>query len=215
MRVKHEFWHERWEQDQIGFHQQAINGYLTTHWSELGLEAGAPVFVPLCGKSLDMLWLREQGHPVFGIELSRKAVEAFFHENEIEPSVNETERFVEYSSEQLTLFAGDYFKLTRADLGQIQAVYDRAALIALPPAMRADYVRHMATLLQPGAHILLVTMCYPEGALEGPPFSVAGEEVRALYGSWFAIEERGTWEGEGPRGVPVMETVFLLTRNAV
>ncbi len=209
----HEFWHERWEQDQIGFHQQEINGYLTSHWEELGLPQGAPVFVPLCGKSLDMLWLREQGHPVFGIELSPKAVEAFFHENEIDPSVNETERFIEYSSEQLTLFAGDYFQLSAQDLGQIQAVFDRAALIALPAEMRAGYVTHMASLLPAGAHILLVTMQYPEGVLQGPPFSVGNDEVQSLYREHFSIENKGTWDAEGPRGVAVKETVYLMTRN--
>lgn len=211
--MKHEFWHQRWEQDQIGFHQQEINNYLTRHWGELGLPDGAPVFVPLCGKSLDMLWLREQGHPVFGIELSRKAVEAFFHENEIEPSVNETERFVEFSSDQLTLFAGDYFQLSAHDLGQIQAVFDRAALIALPPEMRGDYARHMASLLPQGAHILLITMHYPAGALQGPPFSVEEAEVQALYSGDFTIENKGTWDAEGPRGVAVKETVYLLTRS--
>jgi thiopurine S-methyltransferase len=211
--VNDEFWHERWEQGQIGFHQQEVNGYLTAHWEELGLPPGAPVFVPLCGKSLDMLWLRAQGHPVFGIELSRKAVEAFFHENEIEPSINETQRFAEYSSERLTLFAGDYFQLTAADLGQIHAVFDRAALIALPPAMRARYARHMAGLLSPGAHILLVTMHYAEGALEGPPFSVEQGEVAALYRDAFHIDIKGTWEASGPRGVAVQETVTLLTRK--
>ncbi len=211
--MKHEFWHERWEQDQIGFHQQEINHYLTTHWPELGLPDGAPVFVPLCGKSLDMLWLREQGHPVFGIELNRKALEAFFHENDIEPSVNETERFTEYSSEQITLFAGDYFALTPRDLGEIHAVFDRAALIALPPEMRADYVRQMAGLLRPGAHILLVTMQYQAGALEGPPFSVEETEVEALYGEQFTLIKKGSWDAQGPRGIPVRETVFLLTRK--
>jgi thiopurine S-methyltransferase len=210
--LKHEFWHQRWEGGQIGFHQQEINSYLTIHWDDLGLPSGAPVFVPLCGKSLDMLWLREQGHPVFGIELSRKAVEAFFHENEIEPSVNETERFTEYSSEQLTLFAGDYFALTPGDLGQIHAVFDRAALIALPPQMRADYVRQMARLLPAGAHILLVTMHYSEGTLDGPPFSVEEHEVETLYGDDFSIEKKGTWDVEGPRGVAVQETVYLMTR---
>ncbi len=210
--MKHEFWHERWEQDQIGFHQQEINSYLTTHWSELGLPEGAPVFVPLCGKSLDMLWLREQGHPVFGIELSHKAVQAFFHENEIEPSVNETEHFVEYSSDNLTLFAGDFFQLRRADLGEIHAVYDRAALIALPPEMRGDYASHMAGLLPAGAHVLLITMQYREGVLQGPPFSVEEPEVERLYGERFSIEKKGSWAAEGPRGAAVEETLYLLTR---
>lgn len=213
--MKHEFWHQRWEQGQIGFHQQEVNGYLTSHWDELGLSAGVPVFVPLCGKSLDMLWLREQGHPVFGIELSRRAVEAFFHENEIEPSVNETEHFVEYSTEQLTLFAGDYFQLTTRDLGQNHAVFDRAALIALPPEMRAGYVRHMATLLPAGAHILLITMHYPEGTLDGPPFSVDEREVEALYLNDFSIEKKGSWDVEGPRGIAVQEAVYLMTRTGI
>ncbi len=211
--MKHEFWHQRWEQEQIGFHQQEINGYLTSHWEELGLPDGAPVFVPLCGKSLDMLWLREQGHPVFGIELSRKAVEAFFHENEIEPSVNEGERFIEYSAERLTLFAGDYFALRPSDLGQIQAVYDRAALIALPPEMRPGYVDHLATLLSPGAHVLLVSMHYADGVLQGPPFSVTDDEVQRLFRDAFSIENMGSWDAEGPRGVAVQETVYLLTRR--
>jgi len=211
--LRHDFWHERWEQEQIGFHQQAINQYLIEHWEELGLPKGAPVFVPLCGKSLDMLWLQEQGHPVFGIELSRKAVEAFFHENDIEPCVNETDRFVEYSSEGITLFSGDYFTLEQSDLGEIRAVFDRASLIALPAAMRRDYAEKMASLLKPGAHILLITMQYENGLLEGPPFCVEDGEVEALFGANFTIEKRGTWDAEGPRGVAVKESVFLLTRH--
>ena len=186
---------------------------LHAHWEELVLADGVPVLVPLCGKSLDMLWLREQGHLVFGIELSRKAVEAFFHENEIEPSVNETERFVEYSTDKLTIFAGDYFQLSTKDLGQIHAVFDRAALIALPPEMRGGYVKHMASLLPPGAHILLITMQYPQGTLEGPPFSVEEGEVQSLYSEYFSIEKKGTWSVEGPRGVAVEETIFLLQRS--
>ena len=211
--MRHEFWHERWEQQQIGFHQQEINQYLIEHWEELGLPEGAPVFVPLCGKSLDMLWLHEQGHPVFGIELSRKAVEAFFHENDIEPCINETGRFVEFSSEGLTLFAGDYFALEQQDLGEIRAVFDRASLIALPPEMRSDYAQKMAKLLRPGAHILLIIMQYEEGLLEGPPFSVEDEEVRGLFTEHFTVEKKGTWDAEGPRGVAVKETVFLLTKQ--
>jgi len=211
--VEHAFWLERWEQNQIGFHQAEINAYLSAHWGELGLGEGAPVFVPLCGKSLDMLWLREQGHPVLGVELSRKALEAFFEENAITPAIQESARFTEYRAEGLRLFAGDFFKLTTADLGEIRAVYDRAALIALPPALRRDYARHMCALLPPGAHILLITMEYPPGALEGPPFCVSEEELHSLYTPDFSIECKGEWQGEGPRGVAVSEKVYLLTRR--
>lgn len=211
--MEHTFWLERWEQNQIGFHQAEINAYLSAHWAELGLAEGAPVFVPLCGKSLDMLWLREQGHPVLGVELSRKALEAFFEENAITPAIQESSRFTEYRAEGLCLFAGDFFKLQSADLGDIRAVYDRAALIALPPELRRDYAHHMGTLLPSGAHILLITMEYPQGTLEGPPFCVSEEEIHSLYAADFSIERKGEWQGEGPRGIAVSEKVYLLTRR--
>lgn len=212
--MKHEFWLERWERNQIGFHQAEINQYLTFHWAGLGLAPGARVFVPLCGKSLDMLWLLEQGHPVLGNELSAKAVEAFFRENDLPVTVSREPRFTRYASEGLELLAGDFFALTQADMEEARAVYDRAALIALPPDMRIAYAAHMSTLLPSGAHILLVTMEYPPAMLEGPPFSVTDEEVHKLYSKDFTIELRADWEGaEGPRGVMVTERVYVLTRR--
>ncbi len=212
--MKHEFWLERWEQDQIGFHQAEINRYLSTHWAELGLPPGDSVFVPLCGKSLDMLWLHEQGHPVLGNELSIKAVEAFFSENNLPSTVTEESCFTRYATEGLQILAGDFFALTPADLGEIRAVYDRASLIALPSPMRQAYARHMSSLLPVGAHILLVTMEYPPEALEGPPFSVTDEEVHALYDDDFMVELKANWEGaEGPRGIKITERVYTLTRR--
>ncbi len=212
--MKHDFWLERWEQNQIGFHQVEINQYLTNHWAELGLARGDRVFVPLCGKSLDMLWLREQGQLVLGNELSAKAVEAFFSDNKQSAVVSEEPPFSRYAMEGLEILAGDFFALTRAKLGDVSAVYDRAALIALPPEMRKAYACHISSLLQEGAHILLVTMEYPSGTLEGPPFSVSEEEVHALFAEDFSVELRAAWVGaEGPRGVNVTERVYILTRR--
>lgn len=212
--MEHHFWLERWEQGQIGFHQEQINDFLSTHWQELGLAPGAPVFVPLCGKSLDMLWLREQGHPVFGIELSEKAVAAFFQENAITAEVQREPGHVDYIAEGLHLRVGDFFALRRQDLQGIGAVYDRASLIALPPAMRSEYASFMAELLPSGAHILLITMEYPEGTLEGPPFSVSEDEVHDLFAGNFRVQRKAHWkDGEGPRGIKVAEKVYSLTRN--
>jgi thiopurine S-methyltransferase len=211
--MDHEFWHQRWEQNQIGFHQQAINEYLSNHWAELGLAEGAPVFVPLCGKSLDLLWLLEQGHAVLGVELSEKAVADFFQENALEYQRHPHGPFVAFHTEDLRLLAGDFFALQEQDLDGICAVYDRASLIALPPEMRRDYARKMQALLPSGAHILLITMQYQEGAMEGPPFSVSDAEVQALYGEGFEIQCKGQWPGEGPRGIAVTETVYSLSRR--
>lgn len=213
--MEHKFWLERWEQDQIGFHQTEINRFLCEHWGEFGLEKGAPVFVPLCGKSLDMLWLREQGHPVLGVELSEKAIAAFFEENQIAAEKAQDERFTTYRADGLRLLVGDFFALTREDMGTVRAVYDRASLIALPPELRRDYARHMAKLLPAGANILLVTMEYREGELEGPPFSVSEEEVHALYDGEFAVERRALWsDAEGPRGIRVSEKIYNLRRKS-
>jgi thiopurine S-methyltransferase len=158
--------------------------------------------------------LREQGHPVFGIELSAKAVAAFFEENAIVPEIQRETDYVDYRTEALRLRAGDFFALGSGDMQGIGAVYDRASLIALPPEMRRDYANHMAGLLPAGAHILLITMEYPEGTLDGPPFSVTEAEVHALYDTHFRIERKALWEGaEGPRGVSVTEKVYTLTRR--
>ena len=212
--MDHQFWLERWQQGQIGFHQAEINQYLSEHWGQLGLPDGAAVFVPLCGKSLDMLWLREQGHEVLGVELSEKAVSAFFDENAIPAEVSREGSFKVYTGGGVRLRSGDFFALEASDLGGIHAVYDRAALIALPPGLRADYARHMAKLLPSGAHILLITMEYPDGTLEGPPFSVSEEEVHSLFDGAFTIERQAFWEGaEGPRGVQVTEKIYTLTRR--
>jgi len=212
--MEHHFWLERWKQDQIGFHQAEINQYLSEHWEQLGLAPGAPVFVPLCGKSLDMLWLREQGHPVVGVELSEKAVAAFFAENDIAAATRRDGDFTVYEGDELQLLTGDFFALRRQQLQGVCAVYDRASLIALPPPMRAAYAEHMAVLLPAGAHILLITMEYPAGTLEGPPFSVSEEEVHGLFDTAFSVERKAMWEGApGPQGSDVTEKIYTLTRR--
>ena len=176
-----DFWHERWMLQQIGFHQEAINSHLMTFWPALGVEAGQQVFVPLCGKSADMLWLRSQGYDVVGVELSPLAVRAFFEENALEFTVRQQADFEVYEGDGLRLYCGDFFQLGPADLGDLHAVYDRASLVALPPDMRTAYVAHMAKLLPGGARTLLVTFDYPQHEMSGPPFSVQDEEVRRLY----------------------------------
>ncbi|MCW8886547.1 MAG: thiopurine S-methyltransferase [Motiliproteus sp.] len=183
-----DFWHQRWQDNEIGFHQSDINPFLLRHWPTLPLPEDAKVLVPLCGKSKDMLWLLEQGVQVTGIELSKVAVKAFAEENQLPMSCQEDNSFTRWSLPGLELLAGDFFSYQVDDEKPISVVYDRAALIALPKPMRQQYSEHIAQLLSPGGQILLLTMEYPQSAMSGPPFSVEQAEVEHLYGSSFDIE---------------------------
>lgn len=181
------FWHERWKQNEIGFHQADYNSHLQEFWPTLGLTPGSRVFVPLCGKSRDLLWLRARGHAVLGVEVSPIAVRDFFEENRLTPRVSRRDFFEVWESDGLTILCGDFFSLTPDWLRDVQAVFDRASLIALPPEMRARYAAHMTHILPANTVMLLVTMEYPRNGMQGPPFCVEENEVRALYAKHFKV----------------------------
>ncbi len=183
-----QFWHERWQQNLIGFHQEEVNPYLRQHLPQLALAPNSLVFVPLCGKSRDLHWLAEQGLRVIGVELSPIAVEAFFRESDLEFERDRFGSFERWRAGTVTILCGDYFQLSPEDLDGVAAVYDRASLIALPPPMRRDYVAHLETLLPANVQGLLVTIDYPADTMQGPPFAVGDAEVRSLYAAGFDIE---------------------------
>lgn len=183
-----EFWHQRWQQNQIGFHQPDINPYLRQYWSVLAVAPPARVLVPLCGKSLDLLWLTQQGYQVVGVELSALAIRALFEEQQIEAKYSQQGDWQLWETDRLQVWGGDFFTLGREQLGHIDAVYDRAALIALPPPMRQQYVEHMQTLVGAVPH-LLVTMEYPQQQMSGPPFSVDQAEVAGLFSARYTGTE--------------------------
>ena len=183
-----DFWINRWENGETGFHLDEVNPFLPGFWHRLSAPRNAPVFVPLCGKSLDLRWLRDQGHEVWGVELSPLALRQFFDEQGLQPEISRQGDFEIWEADDIRLFCGDFFRLTPQLLGQPAAVYDRASLIALPPAMRVDYARHLLTLAPASAPRLLVTLDYEQEQMDGPPFAVSEAEVRALYGDHFRIE---------------------------
>ncbi len=176
-----EFWHQRWVDNQIGFHQAAPTPLLLKHWPSLGVPAGAQVFVPLAGKSLDMAWLASQGHRVLGVELSQRAVDAFFAEHGLQPAVRDSQYGRHHSAGGIELVCGDAFALDADALRDCAGVFDRAALIALPPELRERYASELYARLPAGCRGLLVTLDYPQHERDGPPFAVAPAEVRALY----------------------------------
>ncbi len=172
-----EFWHKKWASGQIGFHLPEVNPYLQRHWA---VPETARVLVPLCGKSLDLAWLAGRGHRVLGIELSDKAIEDFFSEHRIEPDISENGAFKVYRGDAIELWCGDFFALTASDVADCTALYDRAALIALPAPMRERYAAHLQQILPQGVQGLLITLDYDQTQMPGPPFAVGDDEVQRL-----------------------------------
>lgn len=181
------FWHSRWEAGQTGFHQDQVHALLIEHWSSLGVPEGGPVFVPLCGKSKDMGWLAGQGHQVIGAELSPVAAKDFFVEAGIPNQVSHAVPFQIFTGAGVRILCGDFFELSPRLLGPVQGIYDRAALIALPPDTRKTYARKLISLAN-GAPILLVTLDYDQKLMEGPPFAVCEDEVFELFQSNYQVE---------------------------
>jgi len=216
--MKKDFWLERWDRGEIGFHQDEINAYLRQHWQELNIAQGGQVFVPLCGKSRDMLWLREQGHTILGVELSTIAAQAFFRENGFTAEHRSNGTFERWEANEICILCGDFFDLGKDDLANVSAVYDRASLIALPPEMRERYARHLVGILPPGTRILLITIEYPQEEMQGPPFSVSSREVEALYREYAEVRLVAEQDvlAQNPRfqqrGLSqLLERIYLLT----
>ena len=214
-----EYWSGRWERGEIAFHQPQVNADLRRYWPQLQLPSAARVFVPLCGKSEDMAWLRAQGHTVIGIELAELAVAAFFSEHGLQPTQERSGALQCFRAAGYELYVGDFFDLQAEQLRGVAGVYDRGALIALPPALRQRYAAQLAARLPAASRMLLVTVDYPQEQMPGPPFAVSDAEVRALYGGEFSVRRlasRDLLEMEPrfrERGVQTMaERVSLLER---
>ncbi|NEV61352.1 thiopurine S-methyltransferase [Thiorhodococcus minor] len=189
-----EFWLERWQRREIGWHLNEINSHLQDHWHKLDLPKGSPVFVPLCGKTLDLLWLVSQGYQVVGVELSQIAVEELFAEHRLTPAISREGHFLRYCVDELSVLCGDFFELESRDLSGVEAVFDRASLIALPPSMRPGYAARMGQLFPNGVDTLLVTLSYDQDEMTGPPFSVHRTEVERLYGETYRIERLASFD---------------------
>ncbi|WP_313038424.1 thiopurine S-methyltransferase [Stutzerimonas nitrititolerans] len=184
-----DFWQGRWARNDIGFHLDQVHPGLRRHWPRLKkLQEGATVLVPLCGKSLDLAWLAGEGFRVLGVELSQKAVETFFAEQQLEAEISQVGPFKVYRSGTLEIRCGDIFALGADDVSACQGVYDRAALIALPPLMRQRYAAHLSAILPAGCQQLLVTLDYEQAQMDGPPFAVGDAEVMALYAAEWQVE---------------------------
>lgn len=205
------FWHNRWQTNQTGWHEKAANPLLVKHYPALSLPKGGRVFVPLCGKSLDLGWLLSKGHAIAGAELSELAVTQLFAELGITPDIAVVGKFKHYSGQQIDIFVGNIFDLSRELLGPVDAVYDRAALVALPADMRTRYTAHL-TALTGSAPQLLIAYEYDQSIVDGPPFSVTGEEIRRHYRGSYSLKllERADVSGGLKGKCPATEHTWLL-----
>jgi thiopurine S-methyltransferase len=174
------FWHQRWQKNEIAFHTSEANPLLVKYFKELSLAKGRRVFLPLCGKTLDISWLLTNGYRVAGAELSQLAIEQLFTELGVEHKISGVGEVDHYSAKNIDIYVGDMFDLSKKMLGPVDAIYDRAALVALPEAMRGRYTAHL-TEITDNARQLLISYEYDQSLMDGPPFSVSNEEVKKHY----------------------------------
>lgn len=214
------FWLQRWRNGRLGWHLEEVNPHLVQLWSGVGVPPPGRVFVPLCGKTRDLAWLAERGHAVVGVEISEQGVQELFADHGWEAEVSELGPFRRYRAGPVTVLCGDFFDLTPDHLGPVAAVFDRAALIALPAAMRRRYASHIEGLLPHRPPILLITLEYPPEQMEGPPFAVTEQEITTLFGANWRIQRLRDTDvlDESPRfreeGLTALrEKAFLLTAD--
>jgi len=210
--MEHEFWRERWAGNQIAFHEKDGNKLLARHFDTIELPTGARYFLPLCGKTGDIARLLGRGYRVAGAELVESAIQQLFEELGVTPEIGTVGALKRYSAENVDMFVGDIFALDRATLGLVDAVYDRAALVALPADMRGRYAAHL-TDITGNARQMLIVFEYDQSQMDGPPFSVPEDEVRALYSNDFEIELIRRFEVPGgvKQIVAGNEVVWLLS----
>jgi thiopurine S-methyltransferase len=209
--MHHDFWHQRWQENQIGFHLPEANPFLVKHLTALHLKQGARIFLPLCGKTLDIAWLLSQGYKVAGAELSEIAIEALFMQLQLKPVIQQIGEITLYSAPNIDIFVGDIFNVSAAMLGNVDAIYDRAALVALPDQIRQQYSAHLMTLTN-HAPQLLICFEYDQTVHAGPPFSICTREVLQHYQDVYDVNLLASeTTPDGLKGQhPATEHVWLL-----
>jgi thiopurine S-methyltransferase len=205
------FWHKKWQESDIGFHNSNAHPLLVKHFPALGLAPNSRLFLPLCGKTLDIHWLLAQGYRVAGAELSPIAVEQLFQELGLVPVITRFENLQHYSAHNIDIFVGDIFNLSSRLLGEVDAIYDRAALVALPVDMRTQYTSHLKAITH-NAKQLLICFDYDQSQLAGPPFSISNEEINAHYNTDYRLSllESAEVIGKLKGQCPACEKVWLL-----
>lgn len=206
------FWHQKWGDNQIGFHESEANALLVRHFDSLNLKQDARIYLPLCGKTRDIAWMLDKGYQVVGAELSEIAIKQLFKDLDAEPEISVVSELTHYHAEGIDMYVGDIFEVSADILGPVDAIYDRAALVALPPETRVKYAKHLQDTTG-NAKQLVICFQYDQSLMTGPPFSIVGEEIQKHYAADYEITNLETCEVEGGfKGtIPATEAVWLLS----
>jgi thiopurine S-methyltransferase len=205
-----DFWHNMWNNNKIGFHLNDTNQYLINNFKALNLKKNDRIFLPLCGKTHDIKWLLDLGYRIVGVELSEVAIKDLFDSLDIHPTISVHDKFIHYHAKNIDIYVGDFFNLTKKLIGEIEAVYDRAAIVALPDTMRKEYTKHLRHITR-NIQQLVITLIYDQSLKNGPPFSVDDNNFKSFYEEFYKIKllEEGVDEGFKP--LDVIERVWHLS----
>jgi thiopurine S-methyltransferase len=211
--MKSNFWHQKWERSEIAFHQSEANPFLVDHFEKLNLPKRSRVFLPLCGKTRDFAWLLDNGYRVVGAELSDLAINELFKDLGLAPEIAKVGELARYSANNIDILVGDIFAVSADSLGPVNAIYDRAALVALPSGIRERYASHLMDITDTAPQ-LLISYEYDQRLMDGPPFSVTEDEVRQHYGAGYQLKsvESNNVAGGFKGGVAAIETAWLLQK---
>ena len=211
-------WESLWQEGRIGFHLPQVNTYLRRFSAHLLKSEPENIFVPLCGKTLDLPWLAKRTTKVVGVEMVSQAVEEFYAENEISYSIQLVGKLQLFKNDSIDIFQGDFFDLTQEETGSFEAIYDRGSIVALVRPERQKYVEHLLSFLAPGGRLLLIILEYDQEQMSGPPFSVADAEIEMLFSQYGKLELLETCNilderlrNKGLDGI--LERVYQLVKN--
>ncbi len=210
-----DFWNERWEKNQIAFHIKEVNPMLIKYFHKLNLPKKKRIFLPLCGKTLDIAWLLKKDYNLVGIELNKEAIDLLFKELNITPTISKENNFIRYKAKNIDIYVGDFFDMSAEILKPIDAIYDRAALVALPLEMRIEYVSHLLNITN-AVPQLLISYDYDQNIMNGPPFSVPLSEIEHHYSDYYEItllNENIDIPSGLKRKSQAIETVFILENS--
>lgn len=209
-----EFWHKLWESNNIGFHNKEVNKLFLKNFIQLDINKESRVFIPLCGKTVDIKWLLDHSYSVVGAELNENAIIELFNYLKLEPTIKTIGSLTLYSSTKIDIYVGDIFELDKSILGNVDIIYDRGAIVALPSAMRERYTSFLASITE-NTPQLVICYEYNQNLMDGPPFSVKESQLKDYYSEYYDFKLMAAIKPKAFSELEMSETVWYLSSNSI